>query len=197
MKKIPAFVLVLLKLFILILMLFTILRISWLVYNIDKLGEASAFEIIKAHLLGLRFDSIVAVYLLFLPFILFVVKEFLNKKWLSKVAIIWLTVLMGLTIFIAVADMPYYAYFSTHINASAIDILSGSDGGMIVSMILSDYRYLLLLIPIVALIYLICRLVKRIVNSTQPPTSIVWKVVGFVGMVVFMRLDGSSRIAIG
>lgn len=186
MKKIPAFVLVLLKLFILILVLFTILRISWLVYNIDKLGEASAFEIIKAHLLGLRFDSIVAVYLLFLPFILFVVKEFLNKKWLSKVAIIWLTVLMGLTIFIAVADMPYYAYFSTHINASAIDILSGSDGGMIVSMILSDYRYLLLLIPIVALIYLICRLVKRIVNSTQPPTSIVWKVVGFVGMVVFM-----------
>lgn len=111
----------LLKIYFLVIFLLTSFRLGFVAYYADKEVYSSFFsDLIYAFYMGWRYDTIVACYLLALPFVLFWLTSFLKSKklfnfvsWLSG-AFFYFAILM--TVFISIADMGFYSFFQDHLN---------------------------------------------------------------------------------
>ena len=64
MKRIPVFVKITFKLYLLLIAIYTTFRIALLLLNLDRVGETTAGEVFRAFVMGIRFDIVLSVLLL-------------------------------------------------------------------------------------------------------------------------------------
>jgi phosphoglycerol transferase MdoB-like AlkP superfamily enzyme len=99
--------------------------------------------LVKALLMGLRFDLVIACYILLLPLFLLSVSSFLKgrTKFLEYLIACYFPVLFIVAFFICASDIPYFSEFNKHINGTIFTWLG--NGSFVTNMILHEPRYYL------------------------------------------------------
>lgn len=111
----------LIKVYFLLLGLLTAFRVGFVAYFTDKsIYENYMSDLLYAFFMGWRYDTIVASYLLVLPFLLFFLSAvFKSRKifnlvsWISGVFFFIATIAV---LFISICDVGFYSFFQDHLN---------------------------------------------------------------------------------
>lgn len=151
-----------------------ILRICLYVFNLHFLDNVEIENgwISQAFLRGLWFDNIIASYISVLPLVILTVYACFGKiKIPTKVANIYYTTLYTLVFAIGCADIPYFNYFFTHLNASIFNWKE--EGDVALSMMFQEPFYLfcfiLFLVFSVSFWFIINRIRKCLLNKETKP----------------------------
>jgi phosphoglycerol transferase MdoB-like AlkP superfamily enzyme len=97
--------------------------------------ENKGYLFFKTFIIGLQFDNFIASYIVLLPLILLSVFSFFNK--IPGIPVtgcnVFFIVLYSISFVIAIADIPYFSYFFTHLDASALEWFEfgGTTAGLI------------------------------------------------------------------
>ncbi|MEQ9064626.1 MAG: sulfatase-like hydrolase/transferase [Vicingaceae bacterium] len=102
-----------------LLLLFGALRLLLLASNANLTEDFEINDILWSFLIGLRFDLVVAGYLLLLPVLTMGLVEILplDAGWISKWLFRYLLIFPGISLMIATFNIPYFNQFFTHINS--------------------------------------------------------------------------------
>ena len=132
-------------LLLMLIVLFTAARF-WLVTQVRSAGDATAAELARAYIVGLRFDASVACMLL-IPFIVLSYLPWTNP-WRGprarRLYVLGLTLTVATALFLLVAEVEFFREFQTRYNQLAITYLDHPQ--IVGSMIWYNYpvvRYLL------------------------------------------------------
>jgi phosphoglycerol transferase MdoB-like AlkP superfamily enzyme len=114
------FVGLILKLALFYSVLFFIVRLLFCYFNIPENNNEQFSDYLSAYIMGLRFDLIIISYVLMLPaLILFLHQTFFKaNKFLITAIKMYLGLITALILFIACANIPYFAQFGSHITTS-------------------------------------------------------------------------------
>ncbi len=103
---------------------FTLFRIITLVvfYNDPGYPHEYGVNLLKAFIMGLRFDTVISCYLLSFPILYIIVGSIasIRKPVYYKIIHILISTLYVICFFACAADIPYFKYFFTRLNASAL-----------------------------------------------------------------------------
>lgn len=152
-----------LKLYGIVLIIFTIFRCILFFTSLDKLGENYTLgEIFYAFFMGLRFDVVIASYLLFFPCFFLTINHFYQRfdTVIKRLFFFFIYITFSLAFLVAAADIPYFHQFFSRFSVSAFD---WADSPLfVVKMIFEEPRYWLYLIPFLLILYLFYRLLKKV-----------------------------------
>lgn len=111
--------------------------------NLDKITDKSFILFIKALLKGIQFDNVIACYVMAAPLIILPCLT-ISVRWVKsaiKVVNIYFIILYTFIFGFAIANIPYFKYFFTHIGASVLQWMQfGKDTA---GMIFQESSYLL------------------------------------------------------
>ncbi|MDR0681979.1 MAG: LTA synthase family protein, partial [Dysgonamonadaceae bacterium] len=156
--------------------------------DVENLG----YLFLRAFIAGLQFDNLIASYIIVFPLILLSVFSFFSKipKILITVCNIFFIVLYSLSFTIEIADIPYFSYFFTHLDASALNWFEfGQATTGLIFQEKSYYPYFILVAVSIllfsfAVIYFGRKLTKRITSNRSkhnykirfliPVTILIW-----------------------
>ncbi len=203
---------VIVKLYILVLSVFTMFRVIFFIANINHISkidpEGKFINIIKAFLMGLRFDIVVSGQILFLPFIalsaMFVINRY--SKIVHKAIYLYTLILFIVAFTISAIDVPFFMNFFERFNISAFQWIDSP--AFMFKMIIGEPLYWFMFIPYVIIIYIFNRFLKKILIKTNNTLdskfsnttvrtiiSLVFAFVMFIG--IRGRLESKSPIRIG
>lgn len=149
----------------------------------------------KALWIGFRFDTTVSTYILALPLLLVIIGEMahIKKRWYYAIGHYLAMVLYTVAFFACAADIPYFCYFFSRLDASALDLTNSF--GMAVSMIVHEPMYIVYFFVFLVVSvgwWLLGRLIfrrvlmanidERLPYGWSIPLAIMLLVVGFIGM---------------
>lgn len=207
MNKIPVFVKITLKLYLLLLAIYFAFRVALLLLNLDRVGETTAWEVIQAFIMGVRFDIVSIGFVISIPTIILTVFSFFGKKSrLFEQVYTWiLTVCFTITFGICAADIPYFDQFFDRFNITAFEWIATGDSAFVFKMIFEEPTYILMMLPVLACGFVFWFFANRImkhstdwesVNYVRYGISVVllWGLV-FIGMRG--RLNEKSPIMVG
>ena len=207
MKKIPVFVKITVKLYLLLLAIYFAFRVALLLLNLDRVGETTAWEVIQAFIMGVRFDIVSIGFVISIPTIILTVFSFFGKKSrLFEQVYTWiLTVCFTITFGICAADIPYFDQFFDRFNITAFEWMATGDSAFVFKMIFEEPTYILMMLPVLACGFVFWFFANRImkhstdwesVNYVRYGISVVllWGLV-FIGMRG--RLNEKSPIMVG
>ena len=157
------------KIYCLLISIFFIFRIILFLVNLDKIEGTTGGEIFNAFLIGLKFDTTTACYIMALPALLLVITELCGKMPnIIRIFIIWfLSIVSSLTFLVCGADIPYYNEFITRFNISALNNMKLGQAGTVIKMIFGEPKFILYIIPVIVLLILFVWLIKKIVNEAK------------------------------
>ena len=186
------------KIYCLLIAIFFIFRLILLFANLDKISDASTGEIIKAFLIGWRFDTTTACYMLALPIIVVIICEFIGKTHnLIRISLIWfISIISSLSFLVCGADIPYYNEFITRFNISALNNMKFGQAGTVIKMILGEPKLILYLIPVIILLVLFVWVIIRILNGTKSfkKGEVIYKSIGSVVLLMLLFFGMRGRI---
>ena len=207
MKKIPVFVKITVKLYLLLIAIYFCFRAALLLLNINRVGETTAWEVVQAFVMGVRFDIVTIGFVIAIPTIILTIFAFFGRKnrRFERIYTIVLTVLFTLTFGICAADIPYFNQFFDRFNITAFEWISTGDSAFVFKMVFEEPTYILMLLPVAAagvvFWYFANKILKNStdwesVNYTQYGiyTVLLWGLV-FIGMRG--RLNEKSPIMVG
>lgn len=124
------------------LLLFGALRLAFLFFNRNDAIDFSNSTTWECFLVGIRFDTVVLAYLCSLPILLFLTQYMIRptNRITMMVMATWVSVLMPLTAFIAVADIPYFGFFKNRITEDALQWMNTP--GTVMAMIWTNPMHL-------------------------------------------------------
>jgi phosphoglycerol transferase MdoB-like AlkP superfamily enzyme len=200
-KQLPAFV----RLYALVLALFMLFRLVLLLTQLDRLDGADAGLVAQALLMGLRFDIVIAGYILLLPFFIITVLSFTGglKPWVMNALRIFLLVLFAIAFLACAVDIPYFGQFFQRLSITAFEWL---DNPLFVfRMIVEEPRYWLAVIPFIGVVVVLhkglSRIMGRAIPLNRPVTigrvSLSLIVLGLVVLGIRGRTDEKSPIRVG
>lgn len=139
------------------LLIFTLFRIILLLQEFHQLhflptGQG-ALLVLKAFLMGLRFDTVVSGYLLTLPFLLLLGDALggWNNRLLYR-GVSWLIILCySASFFVCSADLPFFHHFYTRVTTSILISADSESSDLLKGMVFKEWRYSWALIPFGAL----------------------------------------------
>ena len=99
------------------LLMFSALRCLLLVRNNELLEGIPGSDIVISFLIGVRFDLIVVSYILLPLVFALLLPKGLGKR---RIALLWLTSLFAITIFLGVAELDFYYEFHNRLNSIAV-----------------------------------------------------------------------------
>ncbi|QLH52912.1 MAG: hypothetical protein CH6_0361 [Candidatus Kapaibacterium sp.] len=181
-------------LFVFFLLLFTLYRFAFLIVNLNDFQNIPFFVILKAFIVGLRFDTSVSLYALLLFYILNFFFYFFNKRQLLfQFNIIYLTLVSFLFAFSMFIEIEFYRYFHSRLNIYALNIEKNPK--FITKMIWESYPVIPYLLLIFAITFISFFLIKKILKSkfeTTPP-SFAFKLISFIifGIFTFIGIRGT------
>lgn len=149
------------------------------------------WNIIKAFVMGIRFDLVVTGYIMLLPTIILFVLEWFNKKvvWIEKIIFYWIFIFFKLTFIICAADIPYFNHFFSRFSIRAFDWLEYPK--FVISMIFQEPLYFIIVIPLIILIIIFYKILKRIFKIE------VHRYHRSLGINIFITLFSISLILLG
>jgi phosphoglycerol transferase MdoB-like AlkP superfamily enzyme len=127
---------------VLLIVLYSLLRLALLVYNHELIGETTTNDLLEAFGNGLRFDLRLVAFAL-APLILVIGSRRLMaaRTW----QLTWLSVVASLTLFLGVLELDFYREFHQRLNALVFQYL-GEDPATVMSMLWHGFpvaRYLI------------------------------------------------------
>ena len=143
------------------LLMFSALRCLLLVRNNELLEGIPGSDIVISFLIGVRFDLIVVSYILLPLVFALLLPKGLGKR---RIALLWLTSLFAITIFLGVAELDFYYEFHNRLNSIAYHYLQ-EDAATVSSMIWNGFpvvRYLLLWLVLVVIYIYALKLMSRL-----------------------------------
>lgn len=207
MKKIPVFVKVTVKLYLLLIALYTAFRVALLLLNLDRVGETTAWEVIQAFVMGVRFDIVTIGFVIAIPTIILTIFSFFGKKSrpFEQIYTWVLTVCFTITFGICAADIPYFDQFFDRFNITAFEWMATGDSAFVFKMVFEEPTYILMMLPVLGAGFVFWYFANKILkNSTGWEsvyygyygiyTVLLWGLV-FIGMRG--RLNEKSPIMVG
>ncbi len=147
---------------------FSIFRLILLVQEFHQLHylptEKGAWLVIKAFLMGLRFDTVVSGYILTLPFLLLLADALAgwDSRLLKRIVFALVCASYIFTFFVCAADIPYFHHFYSRISMSALISANGDSSTMLSGMIFQEWRFYWVLLPFFIIVWLFVRNNKRL-----------------------------------
>ncbi|MGE6793228.1 LTA synthase family protein [Pseudomonas guineae] len=152
---------------LLLMLLYSLLRVALLVYNHELIGETTVSDLLEAFANGLRFDLRVVVFVL-APLLLVMGSRRLMaaRTW----QLIWLSVAASLTLFLGVLELDFYREFHQRLNALVFQYL-GEDPTTVVSMLWHGFpvgRYLIAWVLASWLLFKALQAIHRLAPPADP-----------------------------
>lgn len=158
-----------LKTYLLVLLIFTVFRGVLFLTELDRVDfdQVSKWTIILSFIMGIRFDIVISGYILFLPAFFLLLQDILGfkRKIIQKILFYWIFVLFTLGFIIASADIPYFNQFYDRFSIGAFMWVDNLD--FVVSMIIQEPKYFLIIIPFIILEVIFFYLLKEIFNIKE------------------------------
>lgn len=207
MKRIPVFVKITFKLYLLLIAIYFAFRAALLLLNLDRVGETTFWEVCQAFIMGVRFDIVTIGFVIAIPTIILTIFSFFGKK--SRIfeqIYTWvLTVCFTITFGICAADIPYFDQFFDRFNITAFEWMATGDSVFVFKMIFEEPTYILMMLPVLACGFIFWFFVNRIMKRSNDwesvnyvrygiATVLLWGLV-FIGMRG--RLNEKSPIMVG
>ncbi len=191
------------SIYVLGIIFFTLIRLCLMFSQWDRVTELpDAFSLmINASVIGFRFDSVISGYILALPLVLLLLSSiigFENRK-LVRFCHIYLCTFYSIALFGCIANIPYFAEFYKHINASVFNWKD--EKSFVFTMIMKENIYLMyflasLIVPAL-FVYLATILYKRIYKHYKSHFHFPRKVSGFLHKIlIFFILGGLCFLGI-
>lgn len=207
MKRIPVFVKITVKLYLLLLAIYFAFRLALLLLNLDRVGETTAWDVIQAFIMGVRFDIVSIGFVISIPTIILTIFSFFGKK--SRIfeqIYTWvLTVCFTITFGICAADIPYFDQFFDRFNITAFEWMATGDSVFVFKMIFEEPTYILMMLPVLACGFIFWFFANRIMKRSTGWESVNYARYGvytlllsgliFIGMRG--RLNEKSPIMVG
>jgi len=152
---------IILKIYLLIISIFSALRLFFYFYNQDKkLYFTDIHKLLTSFLWGLRFDLIPVTYILAIVYLLLLFYDYSRKKFFKKTAF-WLAyILLSMAIFVYAADIIYYNEFAVHLSSQVLSWFN--DFSTIVKMIFTAPELSFMFIPFFVILWAWYYLLKKI-----------------------------------
>jgi len=136
------------RVYLIVLVLFTIFRFILFFTGIDRLdfsSEASS-NIVQAFIMGIRFDIVISGYILFFPALFLFIFEIskLKTKILKTVLFYWMFILFSISFIISASDIPYFNQFFSRFSMGAFEWADSP--GFVAKMILEEPKYFIYII---------------------------------------------------
>jgi phosphoglycerol transferase MdoB-like AlkP superfamily enzyme len=187
MKKIPVFVKITVKLYLLLIAIYTAFRVALLLLNLDRVGTTTFSEVVRAFVMGVRFDVVTIGFIIAIPTIILILFSFFGRKSrVFEIIYTWfLTVCFTFTFGICSADIPYFEQFFDRFNITAFEWMATGDSVFVFKMIFEEPTYILMMIPVLMAGFVFWFFANRIMkNSTS------WESVGYLRYSVYTLLLG-------
>ncbi len=137
----------LLAVILLFMAMFTLYRLSLLIINIDLFKNIPALVIVKAFIIGWRFDLAITLYPLSAFFLInYLFYLFEKQRWLRHFNNIYLTAVFLIYLFLCASEIEFFSYFHVRLNSYFMNWEKNI--GFILKMIWESYPvipYLLLI----------------------------------------------------
>lgn len=187
MKKIPVFVKITVKLYLLLIAIYTAFRVALLLLNLDRVGTTTFSEVVRAFVMGVRFDIVTIGFIIAIPTIILILFSFFGRKSrVFEIIYTWfLTVCFTFTFGICSADIPFFAQFFDRFNITAFEWMATGDSVFVFKMIFEEPTYILMMIPVLMAGFVFWFFANRIMkNSTG------WESVGYLRYGIYTLLLG-------
>lgn len=170
-----------LKNYLLIIPIFFCFRFILFLTEISKIESLKLdyIKVFQSFIIGLRFDLVIAGYILLLPFITISAMHLLNKhnRLIYKIVFLWTFILFSLTFTICAADIPYFNQFFTRFDTGAFQWIDSPV--FVLKMIVQEPRYIIILIPLALVIAIYYKQLKKIIKPPAYATK---------GGIYFLRI---------
>ncbi|MBR4197614.1 MAG: sulfatase-like hydrolase/transferase [Bacteroidales bacterium] len=174
--------------------------INTLVFWLKADQTGWGFDLARAFFMGWRFDTVISCYILALPLLyLFVIKLIgIKRRGFYLGAHIFIMVLYLVSFFACAADIPYFNYFFTRLNVSALAWMDSP--AFVVKMIVEESRFLLylavFLIFAVAYVLVMRRLYRKFLKESGGNVQYFKQIVVGLLLVGICLLGMRGRIAL-
>ncbi len=209
MNKIPfalRFVIQFSKLYLISLSVFTVFRLLLFFSESDRIDQTvSMVNVIKSFLMGIRFDIVIAGYILALPYLLLISCSYsmTGRSVLSKTANLILNTIFPLAYLVCAIDIPYFNQFFSRFSVTAFDWIDSPV--FVFNMISEEPRYWWPIIPLTCLVFYSIKLMTKVLNNfivpDKRPTIMDISIFLVFGGLIFLgirgRLDEKSPIKVG
>jgi phosphoglycerol transferase MdoB-like AlkP superfamily enzyme len=156
----------LLTIFFILLGIFFIARVGMVVYNATNYHVSSYWHLTRAFLMGMRYDAIVACWMLSLPFF---VLSFLKYKKIENVKInrgirVYAVLMIVLALLAVGIDIPYYNFFNSRLNVAAFPRLQNL---FLSAAAIKEPKYIPFVFVFIGLSWWLSKIVKKIWETTK------------------------------
>ncbi len=157
-------ILQIIKTYILVLIIFSIFRFILFLTELDRinLDEVAILTILKAFIMGVRFDIVISGYIIFIPALILLVINILRiaNKNVKSILFYWVFIFFTLAFIISAADIPYFNQFYDRFSIGAFKWTGNIY--FVLSMIVQEPKYFLITVPFLFLNILFFVLLKEI-----------------------------------
>ncbi len=156
-------------------------------------GISTASDVLSAFVWGLRYDLLIAGFIVILAFILLVIYEFIHKTFLKIIAFWWLFTVLGLAFMLAAADVVYYHKFYQHITVKALEWFDRP--AVVFGMIFQEPRYWFMFVPFFLILFVFYRQLKKWFERYQPdPRPVKKKALIFLILLILIFISIRGRV---
>ena len=194
------------KIYLLVIFIFLAFRSLLLVLNKDKVQINEIFDVIRAFIMGVRFDIVISGYVLLLPFLIISVITLFTSvsPIIKKILFYYVFILFTYAFFICSINIPYFAQFSSSFSVTA---LAWIDSPLFVlKMVFQEPVYILysifFLLVIVFFRKMLILIFKAAHNFNKAENIYIHLVVsilslGFIFLGIRGRIEKKSPILVG
>ena len=189
-----------------VLIIGTSYRLILFFLEFKRLGDARTIEILQSFVMGIRFDIVIASYILILPFIILTILSLFTNKgiFVKKIIFYFLNIFFSISFMISAADIPYFGQFFSRFSISAFQWMDTP--GFVFKMIIQEPRYwlyiFLFLTSTIIFYFLLKRIFKKekfFLRHTNPYIKIFFTVLTLIIMFIGIRgrIEKKSPIRVG
>lgn len=180
---------------IVFLIFFELIRFVLLITNISQFQSIPILTLLKSFWVGLRFDTSVTLYALAPLFMINYLFYFFKKeRWLKYINTFYLTIVFFIYSFLGVAEIEFYKYFKTRLNAFFVNW--GEDADFVLKMVWQSYSipiYLLILVTLLSTSYIIFKILQKKFFQKKTSLGFASKVIAFIIVLplIFLGIRGT------
>lgn len=195
------------KIYRLVLSIFFVFRVLLFFTEKNRINfdEVAFLTIFQSFVMGVRFDIVISSYIMALPVLILLILDILKKqsKVIDKIIFYWLFLLFSLTFVFSAMDIPYFNQFFSRLTITAFEWLDNLD--FVFNMIIQEPKYFLIVFPLILMIFLFYKGLKKtfyvnqnydyIQTKFKIPVTLVVLTLVFLG--IRGRLEMKSPIRVG
>lgn len=197
-----------LKVYALVLLVFFIFRLVLFLTQTDKFSfETDGFStLIRAFIMGVRFDVVISGYVLFFPALILSLFELFKwpVRWINQVLFYVVFLAFVLLFAISAADIPYFNQFFQRFSVAAFKWIDSAD--FVFAMIIQEPKYFIYIALWFVLVLFFFFLLRKIFKSSEMKVTesnrwilslVTILMLGFIFLGMRGRIQKKSPIRVG